>query len=413
MIILIASVFGTAIGIGVSVEDDSSLSGENVAVEDAVEIKDWYDLNATRENLSADYVLMNNLDEDTDGYDELVDTEDGWPPIGSEERSFTGRFYGNGYSISDLYINRSRIGYDHIGLFGNLGGSGLIEDVVLIDVDVTGSQSIGGLVGYLDGTLMGSYATGYVHGAQMVGGLIGFNNGTVRSLYTSVEVGADPVYFPASASVGGLTGINQGEIFSSYSIGKVITTESNAGGLVGYNYGLVSNSYARGNVEGFDYEVTHIGGLVGWNNQGVVENSYSTGNVNGTDYVGGLVGRNTDSMVRDSFWDVESSGQDNSDGGTGKTTSEMKDVATYTDTDNEGLNEPWDFVGDPYDDESDEDIWDIDEDEVINDGYPFLSWEEEDDDEEDDDDIPGFTSLTLVLGVMIAVAIYQKKKEWR
>ncbi|MFP4002117.1 MAG: InlB B-repeat-containing protein, partial [Thermoplasmata archaeon] len=58
--------------------------------------------------------------------------------------------------------------------------------------------------------------------------------------------------------------------------------------------------------------------------------------------------------------------------GTNKTTEEMKDVATYTDTDTEGLNETWDFVGNPYDDKDDKDIWDIDEE--INDGYPFLVW---------------------------------------
>ncbi len=63
-----------------------------------------------------------------------------------------------------------------------------------------------------------------------------------------------------------------------------------------------------------------------------------------------------------------------SGGGTGKTTAEMQDVTTYNDLATEGLDEPWDFVGDPYDDSGEEDIWDIDSE--LNGGYPFLNWQE-------------------------------------
>ncbi|MFW6048164.1 MAG: hypothetical protein ACOC87_02570, partial [Candidatus Natronoplasma sp.] len=69
--LLVVSVFGTVTGIGVDAEEndvgDASLSGGSVA-EDAIEIYDWHDLNETRNNLSADYVLMNDLNESTEGY---------------------------------------------------------------------------------------------------------------------------------------------------------------------------------------------------------------------------------------------------------------------------------------------------------------------------------------------------------
>jgi hypothetical protein len=76
--------------------------------------------------------------------------------------------------------------------------------------------------------------------------------------------------------------------------------------------------------------------------------------------------------VINSFWDSENSGQATSDGGTGKTTTEMQDITTFTDTDTEGLDEPWDMttVANPgtrnpaY-------IWNI----ANGVTYPFLSWQ--------------------------------------
>ncbi|GAG48878.1 unnamed protein product, partial [marine sediment metagenome] len=72
----------------------------------------------------------------------------------------------------------------------------------------------------------------------------------------------------------------------------------------------------------------------------------------------------------DSFWDTENSGLGGSSGGEGKPTSEMKNVATYTNTTTEGLNEPWDFVGNPNDDIGNANLWKIDG--AVNDGYPFI-----------------------------------------
>jgi hypothetical protein len=76
--------------------------------------------------------------------------------------------------------------------------------------------------------------------------------------------------------------------------------------------------------------------------------------------------------VSNSFWNTQTSGQATSDGGTGKTTENMENVRTYTDTTwSVGLTTPWDFVGNPYYDENNEDIWDIHP--AVNDGYPFLT----------------------------------------
>jgi hypothetical protein len=87
--------------------------------------------------------------------------------------------------------------------------------------------------------------------------------------------------------------------------------------------------------------------------------------------VGGLVGLN-EGTVSNSFWDTQTSGQATSDGGTGKTTESMKNVRTYTDMAwSEGLDSAWDFVGNPYDNAGNEDIWNIDP--GVNGGYPSLT----------------------------------------
>jgi len=73
------------------------------------------------------------------------------------------------------------------------------------------------------------------------------------------------------------------------------------------------------------------------------------------------------SYTNDSFWDTQTSGKSISNGGTGKTTSEMKTESTYTDA-------GWDFEIET--ENGTENHWDIDDkDALLNDGYPFLSWE--------------------------------------
>ena len=418
------------------------------------EIYDWNDLDGVRDELDGDYVLMNDLDSGTSGYNELVGTAQGWEPIGMDSFSpFTGTFDGNGFEILDLYIDRPDTDsvWESVGLFGTVEEDAEITSVGIVDADVTGNWYVGALVGNNRGTVRNSYATGEVTGESRVGGLVGDNSGTLSNSHADSTVSGD-------SQIGGLSGRNTGIVSSShaagvvngnentgglvgfnwdatvtksYATGTVNGEDSEIGGLVGYNYGgssFVSESYASGDVDG-DSQVggligrndgtifrsyatgtvigdASVGGLLGYNDGGEVENAYATGAVSGNSPVGGLVGWNTaggtvrnsysvgtvsgdgnvgglvgyafgwgsDGITYDSFWDTETSGMDTSDDGTGKTTAEMKDVATYTDTTTEGLENPWDFLGNPNDDQGDEEIWDIDPE--VNDGYPFLVVEE-------------------------------------
>jgi hypothetical protein len=295
------------------------------------EIRDWYDLDAIRDNLYGSHTLMNDLNSTTPGYDELAsqtaDEGKGWQPVGTWSLSaFTGTFNGQGHEIRDLFINRPN--QSPVGLFGFTGEEGVIKDTNMVDATVTGYYYVGGLVGFNNGLVTNSYSTGNTSGAVgMVGGLVGKNSGTLSNSYST-------------AWISGVV---------------------NTGGLVGDNWdGTVSDSYSTGSVIGYSC----VGGLVAYNNRGTVTNSYSTGSVTGNEEVGGLVGRNNDGTVGDSFWNTETSGQTTSNGGTGKTTVEMRDLATF-------LGAGWNICTVAPGSTNSTCTWNI----VNGVTYPFLSWE--------------------------------------
>jgi hypothetical protein len=66
-----------------------------------VEIRNWHDLDAVRNDLSGHHRLMNDLDSTTAGYTELAgptaNQGKGWQPIGTQDKAFAGTFDGQGY----------------------------------------------------------------------------------------------------------------------------------------------------------------------------------------------------------------------------------------------------------------------------------------------------------------------------
>ena len=310
------------------------------------------------------YELMRDLDfNDDDSYSSTSNkvtwtTGAGWQPIGYRgsypnynNKPFNATFEGNNHTISNLMINRP--GTDYVGLFGYTGNGTKIINVGLLNVNIKGRTSVGGLVGssnygditnsYATGAIIGnsnvgglvgssnysnitnSYATGFVTGENGVGGLAGWNwdEGNITNSYATGSVTGEN-------GVGGLAGWNSGDITNSYATGANIGN-SNVGGLVGSSSGDIANSYATGSVIGSlgDYSIyghsvgglaggnsgritnsyamgsaggnSLAGGLVGWNWKGKVMNSYATGSVTGENGVGGLAGWNNGGNITNSY----------------------------------------------------------------------------------------------------------------
>ena len=219
----------------------------------------------------------------------------GWEPTGNSEARFLAIFDGNGHTISNVYI--FRIADSHygnaVGLFGYIGSTSLISKVGLLDVDLTGLNNVGGLVGEGSGTIRDCYTTGRVSGKEHVGGLVGRNDGTITESHSSANVSGSKEW--PDEHVGGLTGFNSGTISDSYATGTV-SGHYNVGGLVGSNGGrssAIKGSYATGSVSGQDY----VGGLTGISH-GSIDVSYATGNVLGANDVGGLAAINYGTISR-------------------------------------------------------------------------------------------------------------------
>ena len=231
------------------------------------------ELQAMQNDLAGNYYLANDIDASaTSGWNGGA----GFAPVGA----FTGIFDGNGHTITGLFIDRPSI--ENVGLFGGrISSVAEIKNVGVINVDISGQNYTGGLVGFNNGsTITNCYSTGVVSGnndAFNIGGLVGLN-------------------------YGGGTIIN---CFSMCAVSKN-SSDDNIGGLVGLNYG-----------------------------GSTIINCYCTGYVSGAcSFIGGLVGRDNGTTT-DSFWDTQTSGQATSAGGTGKTTAQMKQEATFTN---------WDFA---------------------------------------------------------------------
>ena len=197
-------------------------------------IQTWHDLDAIRNNLGGNYVLMNNLDS-------AATSGSGWQPIGTSTNPFTGTFDGQGHKIRGLFINRPD--EDNVGLFGFILEPAVIENVGLLSVNVTGKKSVGALVGYSwKGTLDSrppdskTYSTGSVTGEEDVGGLVGNNyDGHVNQCESSADV-----FHVSSAPdkkrehAGGLVGLNGGDV-SHCDYNGVVKGDREVGGLVGHN----------------------------------------------------------------------------------------------------------------------------------------------------------------------------------
>jgi hypothetical protein len=205
-----------------------------------IEIHDWYDLDAIRDNLGGHHTLMNDLDSNTAGYEELASPAAnggrGWDPIGFfYDAPFIGSLDGGGYEIRDLFINRPD--EDYVGLFGAVGGAGVVQNIGVVNADLTGGSIVGSLAGYDEGTTSNCYSAGNVTGQEAVGGLVGVNaEGTVDNSYATGSMTCEWLV------VGGLVGDNNGTVSNSYYSGNV-AGKASGGGLVGANSGIVINSY--------------------------------------------------------------------------------------------------------------------------------------------------------------------------
>jgi filamentous hemagglutinin family protein len=141
----------------------------------------WYTLQHM--TLGGTHTLDNSLSSSSGDYTGIGNN---FTPIGTSGSPFTGDFDGQGYTISDLVINKP--GQSSVGLFGYTDGSE-IRNIGLIDVDINGFANVGALSGEAYSSLFeNTYSTGEVVGAECVGGLVGYLYGSTISKSYSASI---------------------------------------------------------------------------------------------------------------------------------------------------------------------------------------------------------------------------------
>lgn len=285
-----------------------------------------------------------------------------------------------GYSfgeINNVHVSGTAQGFDNTGGLVGILDSGEIHDSSAA-VNITSTDVLaGGLAGSINNgsVVTNSHATGNVTGANNVGGFAAsIGSSSVSLSYSTGDVG--PCEYFCGGFAGAIAGSTINQTFSSGDV-NIGQYNGTAGGFAGFTYqNAFSNSYARGNVSnGSGY----VGSFAGnWNGNTQGSYLYTTGDLppeSNSNDVHAFVGGYFNGGVADhSFYDVNgtgmgSSGDQVAPGGVfGKTTAEMT---------------PSSLDGSIYDD-WDRDIWSIDEN--VNDGYPYLIY--------NNDEVPPPTTTT-------------------
>ena len=111
-----------------------------------------------------------------------------WTPIGTESSPFKGTFDGEGFTVSNVTVNKADLEY--AGLFGRMEGAE-IKDLTVKNVSIQAKSYAGGLIGdAFTGTVSNCHVTGEIQikANYKVGGLAG--NG-YASFYDCSVTGAD------------------------------------------------------------------------------------------------------------------------------------------------------------------------------------------------------------------------------
>lgn len=325
--------------------------------------KSPYGPNGTKEFdiLHTNFLLKNDID--ASGLEKYETIASGKNKDGTDQ-SYTGTFDGLGNRIIGLTAEKGLIAnnggtvqnmeiYSSVFTGENAGAvasnnSGWISNVTGLGNSITGTGSIGGMVGINKG-YMGSLvdqSTVIAGENTIAGGLAGTNRGyianaqTNSAVTTNVTTNSDGTDVKVS-QMGGIVGINydgNGDAVGISNVsahgvtGKESHTET-AGGIVGANYGTISEAYNEsvlngssgiGGIAGINqndksykdengHEVKkiasisnianameiigdagskNVGGLVGDQQSGTISDGRNTGTISGSENVGGMVGTN-------------------------------------------------------------------------------------------------------------------------
>ena len=225
---------------------------------------------------------------------------------------FCGTLDGNGYSVNNLTIYNENTFYT--GLFACVDKEGTVKNLTLENVNLIGTNYIGGIAGYALGSVTDCSVSGaitYLNKNEykvFLGGVAGRAENNLNGCTANVSITAEQ---SAETYAGGIAGYyvyytEQADAALTISAVSALKIASNAdvyaGGIFGYiaSKTKLANCYATGNVTvSSTFTGVYGGGLVGQSFcSSTLTNCYATGNVTVSStststgvYGGGLVGQ--------------------------------------------------------------------------------------------------------------------------
>jgi len=326
-----------------------------------IEINDLGDLDEIRKNLDGSslyessagcpeagcngFELTTDLDFDTNGDGKMDDQDDywnagaGWEPIGDwgTRVAYSGNFDGNGYSISNLFINNSSIERG-VGLFSFMDGrTNEARAIRNISFDgaltkVSGLDGVGVLVGGENGfNIKNIVVSGTVQGRDFVGVLAGeVENSELLNIFSSGSVRGG--YY--SGLLAG--GIYDSSVIQVFVVGMVSSNQN--GPYVGGLSGLAFDNILTDLMISVSVQGESAGALSGFGSGSSFKKMLTVGAVNDSSEADGIIGYSEDNTVDNSYWATDTTGQDLSDSENtivnsfGATLAELKCPATPDNT---------------------------------------------------------------------------------
>lgn len=185
-----------------------------------------------------------------------------WLPIGSSSKNFKGAFDGRGHSVKNMLVNA---GTGYGGLFGYVSGDTIANVTISGKSSVTGTNYLGAIAGYLNSKAVvlncNNDSCRITTSSTYAGGLVG-NAGSGCKVINSSSTGS----VSGTDKVGGIVGYIQGEVIACLSTGKVVSG-AKGGAILGDGYNpVVTRSYrqegiveaANENVSGTALEIADI-----------------------------------------------------------------------------------------------------------------------------------------------------------
>lgn len=261
-----------------------SASATEVVPDGYIGIYNADDLNAVRNNLAGNYILMNDIDLSSVG---------NWLPIGGEyqEDGFSGVLDGNGHAILNMNVDADSVELDYVGLFSILNGATIknikaitgriySENTAFLSAGAVAGMAYGsniaGCASYVEISYQWGEPTGEVFTTAFDvcfdgGGIAGCiydntiiteccNYGSIKGVSRSAPI--------AIGGIVGVAGFPNAEItdcFNSASL-SLNTGFSSAeiGGIVGSSLDItISRCYNAGRLDCKAGELDYIGGIVG------------------------------------------------------------------------------------------------------------------------------------------------------